>query len=64
MTLDQYLRDNDMTNAAFGRLIGVAGETIRRYRNGTRWPDRETMAAIYEATRHEVSANDFMKEAA
>ena len=64
MTLDRYLTDNNLSNAAFGVLIGVSGEAVRRYRNGTRWPDRETLLAIEKATRGRVTANDFVREVA
>lgn len=60
MTLDEFLKKQKLNNAAFGRLIGVSGETIRRYRINERWPDREQMIAITEATGGEVKPNDFI----
>ena len=58
-TLADYLRDHKLTPTEFGRTIGVSSEAVRRYRDGTRIPERETMALIVEATKSAVTPNDF-----
>lgn len=58
MTLDEYLIEKELTNAAFGARIGVTGETVRRYRNGERWPDRDQWQRIIEETNGVVTPND------
>lgn len=60
MTLDQYLIENELTNAAFGAIIGVSSETVRRYRNGERWPDRDQWKIIIDKTAGAVTPNDFL----
>lgn len=59
MTLKGWLTDNGVSNVEFGQRIGRTAEAVRRYANGERIPDRETMPAIVEATNGEVTANDF-----
>ena len=59
MQLKDWLTAKEMTNADFGKLIDRTAEAVRRYANGERIPDRETMPLIVEATGGEVTANDF-----
>lgn len=60
MRLSDWLRDNDITPAEFGRRIGARSRmTVPRYLDGSRKPDGETMAAIYAATGGAVTPNDF-----
>jgi hypothetical protein len=61
MTLDEYMREQRLTNSEFGRRINVAAETVRRYRIGERWPDREQMQLIVDATAGAVTPNDFLQ---
>lgn len=64
MTLQEYLREAQLTRAQFADRVGVSYETVRRYLNGTRIPDRNTMAKIALATGCKVTANDFFGIAA
>lgn len=59
MTLDKWLTARGMTNEQFAGKLNSNGETVRRYRKGLRWPDRETMLKIFAATGGQVTANDF-----
>lgn len=57
--LRDWLTDNEVTDAEFGRRIERSAEAVRRYAAGLRIPDRETMPRIVRETRGEVTANDF-----
>lgn len=59
MTLSEYLKEAAIARADFARQIGVSPETVRRYIEGERIPDRERMAKIALATGCRVTANDF-----
>ncbi len=60
-TLDEYLREEEITNGEFGSRIGKTGEAVRRYRTGERWPDPDTMAEILAASNGRVTPNDFLR---
>ena len=59
MTLDTYLHENRMTEAAFAALIGIGQPAVHRLRKGGSMPSQETMRAIYEATDGQVTAAEF-----
>lgn len=60
MKLKQFLIENKLSAAEFGRQIGVLSRmTICRYISGERVPDRNTMPKIVGATRGAVTPNDF-----
>lgn len=59
MQLDQYLKEKDLTNAAFGRLAGLTRQAVQRYRTGERIPEQSEMTKIFEATEGRVTPNDF-----
>lgn len=59
MTLGQYLEEQKISPAEFGRRIGRSRAAISRYVADERIPDRETMGKIVEATGGAVTANDF-----
>ncbi len=56
--LDRFLADNQMTNTAFARVIGVDQSTVHRLRKG-QIPGKELMAVIFEKTGGAVRADDF-----
>jgi transcriptional regulator with XRE-family HTH domain len=64
MKLSEYLEAQELSYAAFGRVIGTTGETVRRYVIGERIPDKHKMAKIALATGCKVTANDFFGIAA
>ena len=64
MKLGDYLKEQSIPRAKFAELIGVSGETIRRYIAGTRIPEKDVMEKIALATACKVTANDFFGIAA
>ena len=58
MTLDQYLNDNQLKEAAFAELIGVDQSTINRLRKG-QVPSKPIMEKIFHETGGVVRADDF-----
>lgn len=61
MKLETYLKKNDLTDAAFGALIGISQSQISRIRRGESFPSRDTLAVIAEFTGGAVTANDFIE---
>lgn len=59
MKLKDWMAANEVTRPAFAICIGKSAESVRRYEEELRIPDREAMAAIARETKGEVTANDF-----
>lgn len=59
MRLSEYLERRNESEAEFASRIGRSRESVRRYCNGERIPDRETMPVIVAATDRSVMPNDF-----
>ena len=59
MQLADYLQINEISDAAFARLIGVERQAVGRYRSGERFPEKTILQKIYKATGGQVTANDF-----
>lgn len=59
MTLRDWLDARGVTIAEFALRIGRTSESVRRYANGDRIPDKETMPLIAAETGGDVTANDF-----
>lgn len=59
MTLKDWLVAHNVDSAAFAEKIGRSTEAVRRYANGARIPDRETMPLIVAETNGVVTPNDF-----
>jgi transcriptional regulator with XRE-family HTH domain len=59
MKLATYLEQNELTDAAFARLIGVERQAVGRYKSGERFPEKLILLEIYRATNGAVTANDF-----
>lgn len=64
MKLADWLIDNNVTVPQFAERIGRTTESVRRYNNGDRIPDRDTMPVIVRETGGDVTANDFFGIAA
>lgn len=65
MTLDEWLRDNQITDAAFARQSGVGlKHLIGRYRRGISRPSFRNIEKIMTATNGAVTANDFLNSKA
>ena len=60
MTLDQYLTDAKITDAAFAVLIDRDPATVSRLKRGLTKPDWITLDRIREATGGLVMPNDFL----
>jgi len=59
MTLETYIHSNEMTHEGFGRLVGAPQATINRYVNGRRFPSRDMMKKIHDATGGVVTFSDW-----
>lgn len=59
MTLKDWLAENEVSRAEFGRRIERSIEAVRRYETGERVPDKETMSRIFRETDGAVTPNDF-----
>lgn len=59
MQLAIYLDTNHISDAEFGRLIGVERQAVGRYRSGERFPAKPILNKIFEVTNGQVTANDF-----
>lgn len=59
MTLKDWLIEQNVEPRAFAERIGRTAEAVRRYVNGARIPDRDTMPLIVSETQGNVTANDF-----
>lgn len=59
MTLDEFLKNSPLTEAAFGELIGCSQGQVNRLRKGGSQPSPERIARIRDATKGKVNFNDF-----
>lgn len=59
MTLKEWLVAEDIPIPRFAIRIRRTPEAVRRYVNGERIPDRDTMPLIVMETRGKVTPNDF-----
>lgn len=59
MTLKDWLAENSIAIGVFAGEIGRTTEAVRRYVNGERIPDRDTMPLIVAKTGGAVTPNDF-----
>lgn len=61
MTLDEWLNDQGITDAAFARLSGIGlRQIVNRYRRGMSFPRPENLMRIHQATDGKVTADDFL----
>jgi transcriptional regulator with XRE-family HTH domain len=57
MKLDDWLKAEDSTSAAFARLSGIGDrQLVHKYRHGERFPSPENLRRIREATNGAVTA--------
>lgn len=59
MKLKDYLTKHGKDCSQFAKEIGVSAQSVYRYVNGERIPDRETMPRILAATNGAVTADSF-----
>jgi transcriptional regulator with XRE-family HTH domain len=60
MTLDEYLRSNNITEQAFADLAGCSQGTINKIRNGNANPTMALLEAIRRASNGAVTPNDYL----
>lgn len=60
MTLAAYLEKHGLTQAEFGRRVGMSRLVISRYARGIRFPRPSSIKAIQEATRGKVKFDDYL----
>lgn len=58
MTLGQYLKQQELTQEAFGAKIGVKRLSVARYLSGDRIPSPKTAKRIVKATKGAVQLKD------
>lgn len=61
MQLAAYLKTNEISDEDFGQRIGVTRQAVHRYKTFGRFPEKEILALIVEATGGAVTPNDFLK---
>ena len=59
--LEQWIKDNKMTQQDFAERIGTTQGCVSRWCAGTAIPRPEVMAKIVELTGGDVQPNDFYK---
>lgn len=59
MKLKDYLSASGETPAEFAEKIEVSVQSVHRYINGERIPDREIMPRITKATNGQITPNSF-----
>lgn len=62
--LDAYLTVRHIKSVEFARQVSASESTISRLRRGLQVPSYPLVRRIHAATKGEVSADDFMIEAA
>ena len=61
MKLSDFMRERELTDAAFATLVGGCSEfAVRKWRYGERTPRGEMLARIGQVTDGVVTANDFV----
>lgn len=61
MKLAEYLSDAEIKASAFAERIGVTRQTLWRYMSGERRPEWDVLERIAQATRGQVTPNDFLE---
>lgn len=64
MDLATYLQNQDRTAAWFSRQIGATPGAVTRWLKGERYPNQQSIEAIYRATGGMVGPRDFNGRAA
>ncbi|WP_425040557.1 hypothetical protein [Primorskyibacter sp. S187A] len=61
MTLNEYLKQNQLSLKGFADQCGLSAPTILRARDGINMPSRRTLQAIVRATGGVVTINDLIR---
>jgi transcriptional regulator with XRE-family HTH domain len=59
MQLSDYLKENELTDEAFGEKIGRDRSSVYRLKNSQTKPTADVLQAIVNATGGAVTPNDF-----
>ena len=62
MTLEEYLKKNNISQAKLARRAGMSRAAINRLLSGSRRPSPQTMGKIFVATDGDVAPNDFFRD--
>lgn len=60
MTLETYLKEHGLTDAAFGARVNLSQSYVSRLRRGKENPTADALARIYEGTAGAVTPNDLL----
>eukprot|EP01037_Dinobryon_pediforme_P020171 gene20171-20725_t len=61
MKINEFLKANNLTSAAFAERIGVSEKAVNNWRQGARVPRWDLLAKIHDVTNGAVTANDFLQ---
>lgn len=61
MTLNEWMKDNGLTDQKLSDEIGVSRSAITQYRSGARMPRPEIMMKLVAVTDNQVSPIDLMQ---
>lgn len=59
MKLDEYMKQQKLTDESFGERIGINRLQVFKYRHGRAKPREKVMQKIHDETGGLVTANDF-----
>lgn len=59
MKLQEYLEKESLPMSKFSEVTGIKQDTLNKYKYGLRIPNRRNMDIIYQATKGEITADDF-----
>lgn len=59
MKLETFMKQNSLTDKAFGEKIKVTAMTVYRYRKGMIQPGNKVLRRIFKFTKGLVTPNDF-----
>lgn len=59
MKLQDFLKENSLTHAAFAEMVGVRQATINRYVRGERFPSPDMIKTIQKVTAGRVAVADW-----
>ena len=60
MKLNDYLKYANISHQEFANSIGVSLSALHKWLYGQRFPNRNHLQKVYEETKGEVTANDFL----
>lgn len=61
MTLNDYMKNNGMTDQTLADTLGVSRSAVTQYRLGDRMPKPEILVKLVAATENQVSPIDLVE---